>query len=206
MSPLLKIWGIGGADKTSACQAIAASSVTKKLYPKGTVWLKFTKDSSATSIVEDVMALVCRFCPVDDAEKLYSVVEEPEFIELAAARFHSVVDPKHGAAHIVVIDDVLDKQYALLLKLGKVLPRSTPAIFTTRSQSAAQSVPGSTSVPVHALPDADARVLLGKALRRADAERESPLSSDEEDECVSAVVDIVEHHALSLSIVVAILA
>ena len=200
LAPRLGICAIGGSGKSFACAGVTACGAIKELYPGGAVWVQLHAESTAVAIVEDVMALVYRFCTAKIAKMLFAGKEKADFVSLAATHVGSVSAERAGE-QLVVIDDVLDKKRELLHTLLRVVPSAAPVLFTTRSQAVVESVPGSTPVPIDALPDADAQAVLAKAARWPVTERESPFSAADKDEWVHRVLDKTERHALSLSIV-----
>jgi len=200
LAPRLGICAIGGSGKSFACAGVAACAAIKKLHPGGTVWVQLNEASTAVTIVEDVMALVYRFCTEDIANVLSTRKEKANFVSLAATHV-GTVSVERAREQLVVIDDVLDSRCELLHTLLRVVPSATPVLFTTRSQAVVESVPGFTLVPIESLPDADARAVLAKAAGRPAMEGEPPFGAADEFKWVRRVLEKTERHALSLSIV-----
>ncbi|OSX74569.1 hypothetical protein BU14_0283s0002 [Porphyra umbilicalis] len=200
LAPRLGICAIGGSGKSFACAGLVACGAIKELYPGGTVWVQLNASSTAVTIIEDVMALVYRFCTKDVANALFRLKEQADFVSLAASHVGSVSAERAGE-QLVVIDDVLDSKRNLLHTLLRVAPSAAPVLFTTRSQAVVESVPEFTLVPIDSLPEADARAVLAKAVGRPAMEVESPFGAADEFDWVRRVLKKTERHALSLSIV-----
>eukprot|EP00170_Pyropia_yezoensis_P006313 contig_25687_g6332 len=203
-APRLGVCGIGGSGKSTACAGVATSEEVCSLFARGRVWVQLGDVSSPQTLVDAVVALVFRFCGRDLAERLLSVSNRPEgtpttVVGMAAGYVESVL-PAVAAQWLVIIDDMVYTKIDLLQQLLRVVPPGTPVLFTTRSESVVDAV-DSQLVTIDELPDLDARMLLAKAMGRRVVVGVPPFSPTEDAAWVRRVLIKTERHALSLSIV-----
>jgi len=202
-APRVSICAIGGSGKSSACAEVATCQSVRTLFPRGTIWVRLTDASTTETVTTAVTALVCHMCGEATARRVLLLTERDEFIALAAAEVQasSVTD---ASKWLVAIDDVRDDQAAMLKQLLLVMPRSTPVLFTTRSEMVAASVMGAVGLTIKSWPKEDARVLLARAVGKRPTKCERPFSEQEEAAWVQRVLDLTQCHVLSVSIVAAL--
>lgn len=198
-APLLGVCAVGGSAKSTAAEGVAACSYVREKFSSGVVWVQLNHLATAETVVDAVVALVHRFCGEDAALRLLDLKVGDDLVGIAAGYVQAV--PASTASKyanwFVIIDDVMDKTRHLLAQLLRVVPASTPVLFTTRAESVASSL-ACQRVPIDALPAADARLLLARLMGRGMA---SPFSDEEEAAWVRRVVDKTKGHALSLHLV-----
>ncbi|OSX75338.1 hypothetical protein BU14_0240s0016 [Porphyra umbilicalis] len=204
-APRVGIRAIGGSGKSTACAGVARSQRVRGLFKKGTAWVQLTASSSMQTVVDATVALVFRFCGEAVAMDLLSLIESENFVPVAAGYVQDT-DPADAAKWLVVIDDVLDSKMDLLLQLLRVIPRATPVLFTTRSQAVVAMVPGAKLVTIASVPEANARVLIARAVGKRSASDQPIFSENEEAALVRPVLQQTKCHSLSLSIVAALIA
>jgi len=200
MAPRIGVCAVGGSGKTTTCAGVAACEWVRTRFSKGTVWVQLDTSSTLRTVAEAAVALVYRFCGSDAAKRLATLSEDKDFVAVAAGYVQSVrvVD---AAEWLVVIDDVLHKKRELLRQLLRLIPPSTPVLFSTRSEAVVSAVPGAILVSIDALPIDDALLVLAAATGKAAAAGKSPFSAAEEVGWVRRVLIKTECHALSLAIV-----
>ena len=203
-APRVGVCAIGGSGKTTACAGVAACKQVQALVPRGVIWVQLNESSTMESLSTAAVALVHRFCGEAKAKHLLRLVNRGDVLEMAAGylRAAKVAD---SSEWLLIIDDVLDDQTSLLHQLLRVVPSTTPVLFTTRSEVVVASVTGAERVLIDSLPDGDARVLLAQALDKRPAKGEPLFSQAEEDALVAPVLEWTERHALSLGIFAALI-
>jgi len=200
VAPRVSVCAIGGSGKSSACAEVATCQTVRTLFPRGAIWVQLKDASSTETVITAVTALVYHLCGEATARRLQRLTEREDFVALAAAEAQafSVAD---ASQWLVVIDDVRDYQAAILKQLLLVIPRSTPVLFTTRSEMVAASVMGAVGLTIESWPEDDARVLLARAVGK----RPTKFSAEEEAAWVRRVLDLTQCHVLSVSIVAALI-
>jgi len=204
-APRVGICAIGGSGKSTACAGVAASERVRQLFPWGTVWVQLNESSSMQTVADAAVALAARFCGETAAKDLLRLIERDDFVDLAAARVQDV-DTKDAAESLVVIDDVLADKKEQLRLLLRIVPRAVPVLFTTRADEVVAAVRGAEPLTIESLPEADARVLLAEAVGKRPAQGQLVFSDFEEAALVRPVLEQTRCHALSLSIVTALIA
>jgi len=160
-APRVSVCAIGGSGKSSACAEVATCQTVRTLFPRGTIWVQLKDASTTETVVIAVTVLVYRMFGEATARRVLRLMESDDFIALAASKVQAslVAD---ASKWLVVIDDVRDDQAAMLKQLLLVIPRSTPLLFTTRSEMVAASVMGAMGLTIGSWPEDDARVLLAR--------------------------------------------
>ena len=204
-APRVGICAIGGSGKSTACAGVAASERVRQLFARGTLWVQMNESSSMQTVADAAVALAVRFCGEPAAKDLLRLFERDDFVDLAAARVRDV-NATDAAEWLVVIDDVLADKKEQLRLLLRIVPRTVPVLFTTRAEEVVAAVRGAELVPIESLPEADARVLLAEAVGRRPAQGQLVFSNHEEAALVRPVLEQTRCHALSLSIVTALIA
>lgn len=200
-APRLGICAIGGSGKTTACAGIAACDSVREKFTRGVAWVQLSSTSSAETLLDAVVALMYCFRGADAAQQLLQLPAGHDVVGVAAG-YRELVPQSEAAEWLVVIDDVLGSQRDMFKQLLRVVPLATPVLFTTRSEYVVFSTRKAKLIPIDFLPDLDARLLLARALgRETSLEGASPFTVDEEDAWVRMVVSKTQRHALSLSIV-----
>eukprot|EP00170_Pyropia_yezoensis_P004035 contig_16619_g4046 len=203
-APRLGVCAIGGCGKSTACAGVAACDFVRERFPRGTIWVQLSDISTLQTVVDAVVALVYRVCGADTARRLLQL-EVRDDVVAEAAHHTRLVPAAEAAQRLVVIDDVLYSKRELLQLLLRVVPPATPVVFTTRSELVV-SLLGAQAVPIDGLTDEHARLLLAQALGKPLNAGAAPFSLAEEAGWVERVVRKTEGHALSLSIVGAMIA
>ncbi|OSX77727.1 hypothetical protein BU14_0135s0001 [Porphyra umbilicalis] len=204
-APRVGICAIGGSGKSTACAGVAASERVRDLFPRRTVWVQLNASSSMQTVADAALALAVRYCGDATAQNLMRQQKRDDFVEVAARQLRDV-DRAVAAELLVVIDDVLDSQQDLLRWLLHVVPQAAPLLFTTRAEAVVDAVAGAKLVTIESLPDADARMLIAAAIGKRSVIGLPVFSDKEELELVQPVLEKTECHALSLSIVAALIA
>ncbi|OSX74484.1 hypothetical protein BU14_0287s0003 [Porphyra umbilicalis] len=204
-APRVGICAIGGSGKSTACAGVTASERVRDLFPRRTVWVQLNASSSMQTVADAAVALAIRCCGDATAKNLLRQQKRDDFVEVAA-RLLRDVDRAVATELLVVIDDVLDSQQDLLRWLLRVVPLAAPLLFTTRAEAVVDAVAGAKLVTIDSLPDADARVLIAAAIGKRSVIGPPDFSDTEELELVRPVLEKTECHALSLSIVAALIA
>ena len=204
-APRVGICAIGGSGKSTACAGVAASERVRDLFPRRTVWVQLNAFSSMQTVADAAVALAIRCCGDATAKNLLRQQKRDDFVEVAA-RLLRDVDRAVAAELLVVIDDVLDSQQDLLRWLLRVVPLAAPLLFTTRAEAVVDAVAGAKLVTIDSLPNADARVLIAAVIGKRSVIGPPDFSDKEELELVRPVLEKTECHALSLSIVAALIA
>ncbi|OSX70923.1 hypothetical protein BU14_0630s0001, partial [Porphyra umbilicalis] len=202
-APRVGVCAIGGSGKTTACAGVAASAPVREHF--SVVWIHMGDTVSPQMIEDAVVALTLRFCGRDTARRLLRLPTDADVVGTAARYMQSVGVPD-AAKWLVIVDDVVYGKHDWLLRLLQVVPTATPVLFTTRAEPVVALVSGAQLVAFDALPARDAKALLAKALRRPVNGGEPPFSSTEEEAWVDSVLDMTGRHALSLSILGAVIA
>lgn len=205
-APRLGLCAIGGSGKSTACKGVAASDYVRERYPRGVVWVQLSNTSSAQTLAVAAIALIYRFHGADTARQLLRLPADHDIVGVAV-RYQMSMPQSDAAGWLVVIDNVLDSQREILRQLLRVVPHKTPVLFTTRAESVVFSTPGAKLVPIDALPELDARLILANTLDRdVTLVGTPPFTDDEEEAWVRTIVDKTGGHALSLSVVGSLIA
>eukprot|EP00168_Porphyra_purpurea_P014692 TRINITY_DN4281_c0_g1_i6.p1 TRINITY_DN4281_c0_g1~~TRINITY_DN4281_c0_g1_i6.p1 ORF type:complete len:1196 (+),score=179.40 TRINITY_DN4281_c0_g1_i6:573-4160(+) len=203
-APRVGVCAIGGSGKSTACAEVTTCKSIRTLFPRGTIWVQLKDVSTTETVTTAVTVLVVRMCGKPTARRVLRMVDHDDFVALAAAEVQasSAVD---ASRWLVTIDDVRDDQVAILKQLLLVVPRSTPVLFTTRSEMVAASVMGARRLTITSWPEEDARVLLARAIGKRPSQGEPVFSAEEEAAWVRRVLHLTQCHVLSVSIVAALI-
>jgi len=202
-APRVGICAIGGSGKSTACAGLAASALVRQHF--SVVWIHLGDAVSPQMLQDAVVALTLRFCGRDTARRLLRLPADADVVGIAA-RYVQSVGVSDAAKWLVVVDDVVYRKHDWLLRLLQVVPTATPILFTTRSVPVVPLVKGAQLVSFDALPARDAKALLAEALARPANSGKPPFSPTEEEAWVDSVLDMTGRHALSLSIIGAVVA
>lgn len=159
-APRLGVCAIGGSGKTTACRGVAACAYVRGHVSQGSVWVQLSDRSTLQTVVDAGIAQVYRLCGADAARRLLQLKVHDDVVN-QAARHALPLPAAESSQRLVKIDDVLYKKREQLELVLRLVPRATPALFTTRSESVV-SLLGSQLVLVKGLPNEDARLLLSR--------------------------------------------
>jgi len=210
-APRIGVYGIGGCGKSTACAEVATCERVRTLFPLGTVWVQLSDTSTSETVATAILALVYRFCGEAATKRCQQLTGRKDFVALAASDFQAslMVD---ASKWLIIIDDVRYEQVGMLTQLLLVVSRTTPVLFTTRSQIVVALVTGAVRLSISSWPEDDARALLARAIGKRPraigkrpTENEPVFSAEEEAAWVRRVLDLTQCHVLSVSIVAALL-